>query len=206
MKVHSLIFLVIVEVTGCAPRAEISSAPESIEARGSSIATVRTTVQQEAERISVSEAVSEAPTETSIMATSVNGKLRVTVLPLEIQEELSACACTFSPMNYRDGSAFLTGWLDPSDGAWMQINGNTENFTVDGEQNERTGGKNGRPEVGDKTIYRLSNAKYKSDLACKISNTCWESGECESISYECAITVRSIDATVTVPARGMCGC
>lgn len=206
MKVHSLIFLVVVGTAGCAPKTDISSALKSREARESSIATARTTVQQEAERASVSEAAPEAQTETAIMATSVNGKLRVTVLPLEIQEKLSACACTFSAMNYHDGSAFLAGWLDPSDGAWMQINGNTENFTVDGEQNERAGGKNGQPEVGDKTIYRLSNAKYKSDLACKISNTCWESGECESISYECAITVRSIDATVTVPAAGMCGC
>lgn len=52
-------------------------------------------------------------------------------------------------MDNRDGSRFLTGWLDPSDGAWMQINGSTENLTMEGEVNQRKGGDSSRPEVGD---------------------------------------------------------
>ena len=206
MRVYALALLVVVEATGCAPKTEASLAPRSREARESSIATARTTVQQEVERAPVSDAVSEAPTEAAVIATSANGKLRVTVLPLEIHEKLSACACTFSPINNRDGSAFLTGWLDPSDGAWMQINGSTENLTIDSERIRRANGKHGRPEFGDKTTYSLSNTEYKSDLACSISDTCWESGECESIGYECEVTIRSIDAIVTVPATGICGC
>jgi hypothetical protein len=176
MRVYALVLLMVVEATGCAPKTEASLAPRSREARESSIATARTTVQQEVERAPVSEAVSEAR------------------------------ACTFSPKNNRDGSAFLTGWLDPSDGAWMQINGSTENLTIDSERIRRANGKHGRPEFGDKTTYSLSNTKYESDLACSISDTCWESGECESIGYECEVTIRSIDAIVTVPATGICGC
>lgn len=206
MRTYPLLFLAIVMVTGCAPKTEPALMPESREARDSSIATARTTMRQETKRISASEAVSEAPAKAAVIATSANGKLRVTALPLEVQDELSACACTFYPMDHRDGSIFLTGWLDPSDGAWMQINGNTENFTIDDERNQRVSGKHGRPEVGDRTTYNLSNEKYKSDLVCNISNTCWESSECESIGYECTVTIKSMDTTVTVPATGMCGC
>lgn len=204
MRAYPLLFLMAVATTSCAPKTELSSASESREFREPSIAIARAAVREEAKSTSVSEAVSETPVEAAVIAASANGKLRVTVLPLEIQEKLSACACTFSPNG--DGSIFLTGWLDPSEGAWMQINGSTENFTIDGERNQRASGKHGRPEVGDKTTYNLSNTKYRSDLVCKISNTCWESSECESISYECAVTVRSMDTTVTVPATGMCGC
>lgn len=205
MRIHALVLSVVFEATGCAPKTEVSLAPRSRETRESSIATARTTVQQKAESALVSGTVSEAST-AAVIATSANGKLRVTVLPPEIQEKLSECACTFSPVVDRDSSTFLTGWLDPSDGTWMQINGNTENLTIDGERNRRGNGKHGRPEVGDKTTYSLSNNKYKSDLVCSISNTCWESGECESIGYECEVTVRSMDAIVTMPATGICGC
>ena len=205
MKLRLLMFLVIIEVTGCAPRAEFSSSPESREARQPSTAAVRKVVQEKAERPSASEAAPEAST-TGVIAASANGKLSLTVLPPEVQERLSECACTFSPGGDRDNSTFLTGWLDPADGAWMQINGSTENLTIDRERNQRANGKHGRPEVGDKTTYSLSNAKYKSDVECNISDTCWESGECESIGYECEVTVRSMDATVTVPVTGICGC
>lgn len=206
MRTYPMLILVVVIITSCAQKTGASSIPEPRETIETGIATARETVRQEAKSISVSGTAHEAPAKASVIATSANGKLRVTVLPPDIQERLSACACTFSPTDGRDGSILLTGWLDPSDGAWMQINGSTENLTIDGEINQRAGRESGRPEVGDTTTYNLSNEKYKSDLVCRISSTCWESVECESISYECAVTISSTDQAVTIPATGMCGC
>ena len=142
----------------------------------------------------------------SILAVSKDKKITISIVPDEtVSRELSGCGCSFYPT--KDKVRTILGWLEQeSPQAIMKINGNLEKFTSIHERNQRAAGLGGRPESGDKTTFQLLNAKYETNVECKVSDTCWGEDGCEHIDYKCSITAKSTDGSLTIPAVGTCGC
>lgn len=141
-----------------------------------------------------------------IVAVSKDKKITVSMVPEEtVSTELSGCGCGFYPPEGKPGT--IIGWLEQeSPEAIMKINGKLEKFSLNQEWNQRAGGPESRPESGDKTTFHLSSAKYETAVECQVSGTCWGKDGCEYIDYKCAVTTKSADGSLTIPAIGTCGC
>ncbi|MEY8690104.1 MAG: hypothetical protein AB9M53_09555 [Leptothrix sp. (in: b-proteobacteria)] len=106
------------------------------------------------------------------------GELEIFELSDSATEELSGCNCGFE---YTQGNKkyWVTGWIEGSNRAVMNINGKKQILQVKYNNNNISR----RPKKGDRFSFSLNGSAFSATFTGAISQTCWELTECEPIGY-----------------------